>query len=424
MKLSIIIPVYNGEDFIENSLLAALNQTVEEKEIICIDDGSTDGTQNLIKRMQQKYPGKIVLIEQENQGAAVARNKGLDRATGDYIAFLDADDYYYADDVLEKMVTTADKLGVCICGSFRMVDRNGKLEEAPTYRDIFANDTNPKILKFADYQYDYYYVSYVFRRTFIEDNALRFPLLRRYQDPPFFAKAMSIAKVFGVIPINMYCVRARNKALVFSETQINDSLVGINMNIELAIEQDYPILLANSVKRLNEDLYYAIRKSISEGNYHAVEILFSIRKRLESQGYGDKIKVLNEMLLAWTGYKDKECWAYEFPYSKIPYGSKVILYGAGNVGRHLLHQMKLSGYAQIVLWADKRWRELQELEDKVFAPEKLVDVEADYIVIAVEKKELYDEISEEIIHALSKDCRDKLIGPISPRRERNTNGLY
>ena len=88
---SVVIPYYKKKQYIERCINAVLNQTCKDFEIIVVDDGSNDDLAELI---QKKYQEKVILISQENQGVSVARNTGIAKASHDYIAFLDADDYW------------------------------------------------------------------------------------------------------------------------------------------------------------------------------------------------------------------------------------------------------------------------------------------------------------------------------------------
>jgi glycosyltransferase involved in cell wall biosynthesis len=93
ISISVIIPCYNVETYIEEGLHSVLNQTHPAKEIICIDDGSTDNTINIIRKLQEKYPNKIYLyLNEKNRGATYTRNRGLAISKGDFIQFFDADD--------------------------------------------------------------------------------------------------------------------------------------------------------------------------------------------------------------------------------------------------------------------------------------------------------------------------------------------
>ena len=93
MSISVIIPCYNVEKYIEEGLFSVLNQTHPAKEIICIDDGSTDNTIKIIRNLQEKFPNKIYLyLNEKNRGATYTRNRGLAISKGDFIQFFDADD--------------------------------------------------------------------------------------------------------------------------------------------------------------------------------------------------------------------------------------------------------------------------------------------------------------------------------------------
>jgi len=92
-KVSVIVPVYNVENYIEKCLITLVNQTLQEIEIIVVNDGSTDNSKDIINKFLNKYPNKIKYLEKENGGLSDARNFGMPVATGEYIAFLDSDDY-------------------------------------------------------------------------------------------------------------------------------------------------------------------------------------------------------------------------------------------------------------------------------------------------------------------------------------------
>lgn len=92
-KVSVIVPVYNTEKYLGKCLDSLVNQTLQEIEIVVIDDGSTDSSSEIIREYQSRYPEKIVVFTQKNSGQGIARNKGLKLCNGEYIGFLDSDDF-------------------------------------------------------------------------------------------------------------------------------------------------------------------------------------------------------------------------------------------------------------------------------------------------------------------------------------------
>ena len=117
-KVSVIVPIYNAEDYLGQCLDSILTQTLEDIEVICVDDGSTDDTSSIL----QTYAfldSRLTIVKQKNKGVASARNLGLKKASGEYVVFLDADDFF-ENNMLEKMVTKAqeDNSDVVMCGYY------------------------------------------------------------------------------------------------------------------------------------------------------------------------------------------------------------------------------------------------------------------------------------------------------------------
>ena len=106
ISVSIILPIYNMEKYLEASLNSLINQTLKNIEIICINDGSKDSSLSIIKKYKKIDP-RIVLINQKNSGSGIARNNGIKVAKGEYIAFLDPDDKLYSNEALEDLYSNA-----------------------------------------------------------------------------------------------------------------------------------------------------------------------------------------------------------------------------------------------------------------------------------------------------------------------------
>lgn len=127
IKISVIIPAYNVEKYFRQCLDSILGQTIQELEIIIINDGSSDGTQQIIDEYASSYPDKIIAVNQPNKGQSSARNHGLQYVRGKYLAFIDADDYIY-NDYFETLLLEAEKnhSDLVIC-SYEKFDNNGNI---------------------------------------------------------------------------------------------------------------------------------------------------------------------------------------------------------------------------------------------------------------------------------------------------------
>lgn len=118
--ISIVMPAYNVEDYIEESIKSVQNQTYKNWELIVVNDGSIDKTQEIVSSMTQKDT-RIVLLSQENGGVSKARNRGLDEAKGDYISFLDGDDLW-KQNYLSELLAAKGKADLVCCGYERFSD--------------------------------------------------------------------------------------------------------------------------------------------------------------------------------------------------------------------------------------------------------------------------------------------------------------
>ncbi len=132
-KISVIIPAYNIASYIDKCVTSVFEQTYTNIEVIVVNDGSTDATGRKIKKLQQQFPTMLV-IEQENRGLSAARNAGMRVATGEYIAFLDGDDYV-ADDYLEQLMTVIKQQDADISMTdYAVVYDRGKMELRPHFQ--------------------------------------------------------------------------------------------------------------------------------------------------------------------------------------------------------------------------------------------------------------------------------------------------
>ena len=142
-KVSIIVPVYKTEKYLEGCLQSIIGQTYSNIEIILVDDGSPDGCGSICDRYRAS-DSRIVVLHKENEGLGYARNSGLDIATGDYVAFVDSDDYLEPNmifNLMEEMV--ANGADTCV-GGFRRVRDNGEIVYTEHYEKVLYMDNQIK----------------------------------------------------------------------------------------------------------------------------------------------------------------------------------------------------------------------------------------------------------------------------------------
>ena len=202
VKISVIIPVYNDEKHLGECLDSVSNQTLDDIEIICINDGSTDSSLEILN--EYSTDKRITIITQTNQGSAIARNKGLDIAQGEYIGFLDADDIYINRQSLEIMFDAAKKHDAnMISANLKFLTPERNLISNPHYkRGTFHYFREEGIIEPDEYGIPFYFYKNLYKADLIED--IRFPDLLRGQDPIFLSKVLSeVDEIYGV-PIDFY----------------------------------------------------------------------------------------------------------------------------------------------------------------------------------------------------------------------------
>ncbi len=209
--ISIIVPVYNAEKYLEKCLDSLKKQTKKEIEWIIINDGSTDHSEEIIKKVKDK---RLKYFKNKNQGIGKTRNFGIEKATGEYIMFLDSDDTL-AKDAVEKMYEKVknEDLDVAICDFYKEYD-NGQIEEirTPDFESASLKE-NPDII--TEYLCPW---AKIYRRSLIEKNKIRFPENLKYEDAPFVIKSLVCAKKIGKVRecLNYYRIHE------MSETTVRD----------------------------------------------------------------------------------------------------------------------------------------------------------------------------------------------------------
>lgn len=177
-EVSVIIPVYNAENYITQCIESLLNQTLRECEFIFINDGSTDNSEKIIEDYK-KSDDRITLINQENQGVSIARNRGLDVSTGEYVGFVDADDYIEKD--MYEMLYNAAKHGNCdvVISNFKsemqgreVITRYPFLVDTVLKKNYIEQELLPYFLRTDNLNTT---VNKIYRNKVIKGNDVKFP---------------------------------------------------------------------------------------------------------------------------------------------------------------------------------------------------------------------------------------------------------
>ncbi len=249
VKVSVIIPVYNMGKYLKECLDSVVNQTLKDIEIICIDDGSTDSSLGIL-RFYAKLDSRIIVCSQENQGAGAARNKGLEIAKGKYIAFMDPDDFYPDEFVLNDLYVAAIENNVDVVGG-------SLIEVLPDskYRSDYSVGDGRKfhkdrLMNYSEYQYDYYYQRFLYSKELLIKNNITFPLYRRHQDVLFFVSAMVVASKFYAMKRSTYCYRINHKTVIWTKEIAIDIVSAINEVIKITKEYELNALHKRVVNRL------------------------------------------------------------------------------------------------------------------------------------------------------------------------------
>lgn len=249
VKISIIIPIFNMEKYLQECLDTVMAQTLNEIEIICINDGSSDSSEEIIKRNAQKDP-RIVLLSQENQGVARARNNGLNIAKGKYVVFMDPDDWYPSDDTLEVLYNTAEEKNVLICGGSFSEQTGDVLVTEFTGAKAKYKFNQDGFVEYKDYQFDYGYHRFVYNLEFLKENDIYFPEYIRFQDPPFFVKAMTLAKVFYAMERVTYKYRVAAQKILWTNNKLLHLMYGLRDNLCISGKNDLEMLHKTTLKRI------------------------------------------------------------------------------------------------------------------------------------------------------------------------------
>ena len=194
VKVSVIIPIYNPGESIINSLNSVISQNLKEMEIICINDGSTDNSQNFLEEYA-KRDSRLKIIKQENLGAGLARNKGIETATGEYILFLDSDDWI-EENTCELLYYSAKKYDSDLVLFDSLIHNDESIVELEFLNEDFEEKTFD-YTQIKDKIFDSYLGviwNKFYKTKFLKENYIKFPNHKIFNDVEFHIKTMILAE--------------------------------------------------------------------------------------------------------------------------------------------------------------------------------------------------------------------------------------
>ena len=191
VKVSVIVPVYNASRYLEKCLDSLVRQTLKDIEIIVVNDASKDNSLEIIKKYQEKYSNIILINHETNKGIGRTRNDAIEIAKGEYLGFVDSDDYV-AENMYEKYYNCAveNKLDMVYAGHYEVFNEQLKKIDVHDFEPCLLKD-NPDLLvkmEFGPW-------NKIYRTDIIRQNNIRFPEKLKYEDMPFAATALDYSRI-------------------------------------------------------------------------------------------------------------------------------------------------------------------------------------------------------------------------------------
>ncbi|WP_312336627.1 glycosyltransferase family 2 protein [Anaerospora hongkongensis] len=271
IAISIIIPVYNAELYLNTCIESVQQQSLKDIEIICIDDGSTDMSPQILQKIKH-LDNRMIVVNQENKGAGHARNLGISIASGEYVAFMDADDWYPSNEVLELLYYSAKKSRVNVCGGQinKVIDGQEFILDDDILRNYSGN------LNYKDFQFDFYFTRFIYKLSFLKQEKILFPSYKVYEDPLFLVNIMIKTEVFFLIPNIVYMYRGQHKPSLWNAVKIKELLLGFINMLEISREYHLYVLQKKILNRLDSLYLKRLLREIKEEDLEVLQLLIQI----------------------------------------------------------------------------------------------------------------------------------------------------
>lgn len=215
-KVSVVIPMYNVEKYLDKCMESVTNQTMDDFEVILVDDGSKDGSLGKAEQWRQRYPDKVRVYTQKNAGQGDARNNGVLYARGEYILFVDSDDTVTRDFVEETYrAVTSCGADMAVFDAVAVDEDGNKIEDmvgCHTDESVVSLETFPRIL--LEYPCPW---NKIYRRSLFTDNNLKYPTHMWYEDLAGACMFYTGAKKVAVLHKQLYYYMQRTTSVMHSK---------------------------------------------------------------------------------------------------------------------------------------------------------------------------------------------------------------
>ena len=340
VKVSIIIPVYNVAKYLRECLDSAINQSLKDIEIICVNDGSTDNSLEILEEYAQKDP-RVKVLSIDNKGISIARNYGIVHATGKYIGFIDSDDYIN-EYMFEKLYISCEQndLDLAMCKISLFDNQTGEFYNELDYYNLGVFDGFEKEIFNSDdtisFTNDIVVNAYnkLYRRTLLDDNFIYFPPKLIFEDEIFFIKTYLTAKRISIVNEFLYYYRVnREGSITYLEKENNyvDMVYIYKREREIFKEHskydEYKVLLANRMlflilarytqthPKYKENFYNVLKEDLTEvlkdeeiKNNISLNVKNRVMKIIESENYEefkemDQFKIFSIIMICHNAEK-------------------------------------------------------------------------------------------------------------------------
>lgn len=425
--VSVVIPVYNAEAYLNQCLESIISQTYSNLEIICVDNGSSDQSNAIIEgyRRQDK---RVLVLKQSYGFAGGARNCGMDRAKGKYVLFLDADDFFEAD-MIEKMLCRAEEAqaDIVLCGSrgydnerksFHQLNGGFDSEQGLSKKVFSKNDVPDMIFQLtAGWPWDKLY-----RLDFLRGKKIYFQEIRVANDAFFvniaFAEAERIAAVGEYLAVHRTNVASslestRSKWWMCGYEMLYATKSGLEKRrLFKSVEKSFANMAAGYIVwnacTITEptafgDFYeYSKRQGIESlglleypADYFfdsfagkAVSQIVSLEQKdfllWRISDLNNVLKERDNLITEQNNIIRKKVWC--FPEERFQKNEKIIIYGYGDVGKDFCRQTEKSAKVRLVGAADKNYEKYKNAPVSVFDVSAVRNMEFDYVIIANRKE--------------------------------------